>query len=857
MKPAHTPRALRNHIARSEALEVRAYPASLVTPAPPTDLTESDLTAETAAAPAVSAEQFDQLIRQDFAPPEASGPSAAAAPLTYDFDGNGKFDLADFNFFRLNFGKRGPNLLGDANKDGVVDLRDLVLLRQALSAATLRVQLFFADKSRILQPLNSMDVQFSTRLTEFPLAALQLDAAADNKGNLLTTENTPIRKLGVNGAWDGLTWSIPKLWQPTLRAGAYTLTIQLDLLKIESASVLLPSIPSLQRTFVRTTEIPSSDNMMRMISSTSEVYWDHARYSNFDLEDGAATIAMSTFIRYAADLPYPYDATSDPVRGFSRVPGRESASSAYNRLYEVYKSEHPTTVVAGYISWQSVMSTSSMLKEGLWPSDSTWIGEFFLRDILEPLPTSVGTDGRVNLETPQAQEMLFQAHLETALGLNGRPRNDMIHFDEVGYVYDQWETTAKLLERLRNALADHGVLVSINLGGWGWVAPFGFGPNVLQQLPKMADAVGIENIWNRDINNGVSFRSPASTRAIIANLRSVLAQGTAINLFPTDYDTNANFHSVTSIREVETTPYIVNNNNPLLENPTTALRITTSAPHHIFPLGGVAFELFRLEGLPPELARLPSKGWTAVAVPGQPNQVDLYNRNTRLEDIKRTAGITGAINYRATAGSNVVLADGQAIRRLLASLVMMTRNPGDKISISYSPGQSMPGGGGHTNSENWIYWPQQYGDPVGDYVIDSVNSQTGLITKMHRDFEGGRIEVYPEAGYVVSLPKRIAASTPNPLGDAGIALAVNATLNGDNKESDAGAVRQDVSIGTQGEPSIAPSGAMESGGVGLRSFLGSRAPSLAGPVAEQGVEMNLSLAHIGVALEQLDDEDLV
>ena len=425
------------------------------------------------------------------------------------------------------------------------------------------------------RPLTHLDVRF-TSPTPLSLANISLDVRDDGGGNLLTSANAPVPLRAADGTWDGLSWRVPNLFQATLQPGRYTFRVN----AVQSHSGALNGAREVG--FFRDTQIADSDEFMRIILNSSIEFWDHRSYTNLEAANGQANMALGTVIRYDADGVAKFDASADPVGGLSAVPGRESAASAYDRLYAQYKADHPEALVGLGLGWQSVKSPQTMREEGRWPSENILSTPFHSSCLASPLPSTPHADGTVDFTLAHCSETFYREVLDTSLGKRGAPRSDVAHFDEVFYTPKLWDTTVQLLRRLKNDLNDNGVLLSINLGGWGWVDPFFYGPNILQEVPQITDSLMLESIWNRSEPHFGSFRGVYATQKIISNLRYVMDRGVNVNLLHTTHDWNANVLDVLAIDEVPVRPYNIGGNNPFGET-TPGLRLTLSRPHRIFP----------------------------------------------------------------------------------------------------------------------------------------------------------------------------------------------------------------------------------------------------------------------------------
>jgi hypothetical protein len=385
----------------------------------------------------------------------------------------------------------------------------------------------------------------------------------------------------------------------------------------------------------------------------------------------------------------------------------------------------------------SVKDTPKIVDLHQWPPDAHHIDEFDPQFVSTELIVSSNNDGTLELNLPAAKQQIVNHHIREALGLGVRPRNDVIHFDEFAYTYRYWGTNVELMSRIREIAHANGTLVSVNLGGWGWAYPFnldgrGFGLDIVDTLPQLVDSVAIEGVWSRNPSvRGGTFRNIENTTGIIENLRAVMDRGANVMLIPTFYDISSNFYAIRDSQEVHDE-----------FGRLTGLLITTTGDHHIFPHAGLARDRVRFRDLPEEYKFLEGKSWEISPIAGRNDQILLTSLSGDLTALKQEHGIA---KIRLASGR---LQDMQASVWMDAALAMLARRPGDKIGVNDGTGDGLPGGGDPANPENWWYWPQMLGDPVTDYVFDEVEPD-GLmqIIRMHRDFEFGRLEVFPRDGY--------------------------------------------------------------------------------------------------------------
>lgn len=575
--------------------------------------------------------------------------------------------------------------------------------------------------------VSTLKITFKKAVSGFDLSDLVL--TRDGGANLLTSAQTLTTR-------DGVAWTLGNLSGVTQRAGAYQLTVKSQGAGIVDAAGQAVQVNVSQK-FAVLAQISSSDDFLRMIINPAHYYWKHDQVSNFDLRDGDSYLTLGTRVQWGLSSLYAalddgsMDASADPWRGLSGDPNQQNARDAYLALYQQYRAEHPEAVIGSNISAVGLESEQAMKEIGQWPPNALNIAQFAGAKFGPVASTALHHTATLDVSDPASLEMLYQAHVKEALGQGGRFKEDIVFYDEVGYVAGVWPHMVDLFTRLKQTLNENGVLVSINVGGWGWVDPFSnVSMNVIEEIKQMTDNVMVEGLWGREVAGlpGGSFRTVENTTKIIDNLRAVMDGGVSVVMLPNNYDSNNNHHEIAGATEI-------------IDDGQRKLLLTFDGPHHIFPTSGYTNEEFKLNGLPPQFKGLENVAWTVEEVPGKPNQVVLYDRFHSLEQIKTSAGIQGQVAF---AGGE--LEDMQANDRMTAALALLARRPGDSILVGTAPGDN-PGGGDPTSPDNWWYWPQQLGEPTADYVIDSVASN-GLIARMHRDFEHGRLEVFPDEGYV-------------------------------------------------------------------------------------------------------------
>ena len=564
---------------------------------------------------------------------------------------------------------------------------------------------------------DSVQIVFDQAVSGLTLANISL--THENGANLLTGQQTLTTT-------NGREWTLGNLRGLTEKAGVYRLNVNTPGVANDGTAVNL----SAQARFAILAEIRSSDSFMRMIINAGHQFMQPERFVTMDHNDGVSLLTLGTRLNYAVD-PNAFRSllgASAPAGGAVTA---QQAKDAYAELINRYENAHPEATTGSYIGARSIKGNQKASDLGTFPIDVLSIDPFKNLSVLDPIATSINNDGFLDVQDPDTLEAMFQNFYKEAVGLGSRPKQEIIHFDEVGYVYGDWPKLVELFSRLKTALHNEGVLVSINLGGWAWTKAFNIvSPTVIQDLTKMADSVMIESIWSNEPKApGGTFRNVENTQLIINNLRAAMDAGLNINLLPTQHTANQNILGITSVTEVEV-------------NGETKLLATLNRDHHIFPSGGRVQDQFHFSELTGQYANLNGVRWTAEEVPGKGNQVYLKSTWNTLAEVKAAHGITGQI---ALSGGK--LHDLQANTRMNAALALLARNPGDKILVHYSPGYTMPGDADPNHPDNWWYWPAQLGKPTAEYVVDSTGPQ-GQILTMHRDFANGTLIVHPTDGWV-------------------------------------------------------------------------------------------------------------
>lgn len=562
-------------------------------------------------------------------------------------------------------------------------------------------------------PLHSLTIAFDAPVVDLSLSDLSL--TREGGDNLLGAGQSLVTTDG------GLTWTLTGLDALTTRAGVYQVSVDVA---GESGASLVE-----QDQFAVLAQIGSSDEFLRMIILGDHKAWQPERFTNIDDLDGQTPFNENTRIRADADPGF-----WDSIPGIDLAPGEtptaEDYRFAYEYLVEREKLKRPDTVIGTYISSSAIKSPEQVAATTFWPPDALSSADIGAAQLIAGYSTSGTNIGRVNINDPASRELLYQAHVREALGQGTRPKTDLIHFDEVAYTYADWDSYVELFTRLKETLNQEGVLVSVNVGGWGWADPIEFiSGDVVEEIIGMTNSVEIEGIWSRGSATTGSYRTVDNTQKIIDNVRTVLDAGLTVELLPTPFERDVNVHDASSIKEV-----VVDGEKMLM--------VSMPKDHHIFPYGGRTDEFFRLTDLPPQFAALENVQWTAYEVAGSGNQVLLKQRFESLDSIKASAGISGSISIN---GGQVV--DRYASIRMSAAFAMLVREPGDSIFVHYSPGGAFPGEGDPDSPDNWFTWPEQLGAATADYVVDSVDA-SGEIALLHRDFERGRLWVHPHDGWV-------------------------------------------------------------------------------------------------------------
>ena len=680
-----------------------------------------------------------------------------------DADANGSVNLADFAAIKNAFGRQHGFRNGDFDLDGRVTLDDFMVLKENFGSEHSSQSTALTAQFTPIRPndpsaaVDRVVLRFPAPVDDIQLSDFRLDRNLDDSDNLLTSDQRLVRL-------NDQTYELQNLRSLTSRNGSYTLLFGGGLRGLTARDGRPVASFSSDR-FVVLPKFQASDDMLRMINRSSHVLWDHENYTNFFVGDGLSQFTLGVNARY--DWPSPTGCIagdpSDPFTGDFAGGSCESGREAYGRLYDLYKSEHPLAVTAVYNSSQSVMGVEAAAAQQKWPLDALDSRLFQPEWLTAAPPTSVVGEAGVDHTTTAGRT----AHLN-ALALAGlyvsSPTGplDAVQFDEVFYTMDHWEANVANYTELRRDLHENGMLVGVNLGGWGWNEPFFYGPDVVDELAEMVDAVQIENLWNKESRvAGGTFRTVQHTEKILSNLRRLMDAGVSVNLLasPTVAGHSA---AASRWREQNSNEHDILRVSEHVDSRTgqTVLAVGMTEAHHIFPLGEPQSHRkgrFQFAKLPVEYQFLEGYLWHVEEIPGNPLWVLLRHRSgIPLESLKAQNGVE-RIDF-----SGGVLRDYQANVRLLAAMIMMVRRPGDAFYLHDSPGDDPPGTptcddgkcdateriGDPEAPGAWWYWPRQFGRPTSDVIYDSIAAD-GRIERLHRDFEFGSIEILPQSGAVL------------------------------------------------------------------------------------------------------------
>lgn len=559
-------------------------------------------------------------------------------------------------------------------------------------------------------------------------------------GGEATADNTIQYKLSVDSIWtNGDTFTGPFTDDLVLTEANYDFRIRSvylgDTLYSNEENVTIEE----DEPPVGLMDMPISDVNMRAITNAAHPYWDTGLYLEYSEKAGDCLMVLGTRVNYSLNAErIRCSASGDPYEGLATSTelsnGLKHAWVRYGQLYSGYKVTHPDSLVGSYQASYNLKTDDWMLHTGLnYPPDTDQVAAYLpaCTGVGDPI-AAPGSVAGIKITEEECLSLSKDRFVEMAAGtLRNHFKEDTVWFDEVGYVAGQWDIQVDRFIDLKARFHDVGARIGLNLGGNNLTAAFPFAPNLFSQLPQMCDYFTQEGPWPRTAGaDGLSTRTQDNTIRLINNYRGLMDSGTSIIFIPTSAEQDNNIHNIASIVETDGG---------------TRLLVTFTSPAYIFPHGGYAVERMILSELTASVDGLEEYAWTPVEVVGNPSQVKLYVRFTTLSAIKTAQGIVGTIN---TTGGK--MEDLQASVRLNAGFAMMIRRPGDGLFVSQGPttDEGLAGGGVSSNPDCWWYWPQQFGEPIADYVIASTGAG-GIVTQMYRDFDNGRVTVYPSGGYVV------------------------------------------------------------------------------------------------------------
>lgn len=511
--------------------------------------------------------------------------------------------------------------------------------------------------------------------------------------------------------------------------------------------------------------ISASDEFLRCIVVAGQFFWFPDLYPEYATNREKS---FKSLLTYGVKYNYTYGAEPTRVSAngdayYGTATSAESGAGltgvrdVYLSGYLNYRSEFPDCVVGTYIGSLSLQTRARMLTTAFWPTQAALIDDFLPACTGAVLPTSPNNDAIILITDDTCRDLSVDIHNDIAWGNVGRFRTQLLHYDEVGWT-TAWDDNVERFTRLK---ADHnasGVLLSATIGGYNLIGvprvglggiP-GLGQNTMYDIPLMCDSMTSEGPWNYNPSiSAYGFRTKVLTENIIGTMRTIMNQGTNIELLPV-----LDAHSCVKLTIT----------NCVESDGNTKLHITLNRPHKIFPHSGYITGRVQLQNLPAAYSGLSAYSWTPEQVPGQPNQLKL-TPSTSLATIKTTEGYSTNISF--TSGEAW---DMQSSIRMLAGLAMMARRPGDKVCVHFAAiHNTYPGDGTNSDPDNWFYWPLILGAPTSDYIISSTGAAVPLssnvtgyknwqgvpipstdnpINSMYRNFENGVITVYPVSGYV-------------------------------------------------------------------------------------------------------------
>lgn len=497
-------------------------------------------------------------------------------------------------------------------------------------------------------------------------------------------------------------------------------------------------------------ELPSSDEVLSFLNIPNE--WVLASAPDLDAALWVESFRVNV---------------NDPLSG---AEGWHDARDRYQTLVDSAQRHNPHLAIGTnyslFVSPRAELQATGIFPHYRIPLEDVPSGFVEGVDFITDRPEA---DLAIDLANPAARAWLTQHLIDEGLGRGARPKTDILFLDAI-FIDGWWKHRVEVLSTVKQALNAEGVRLHLNIGGHGFLSPDNyFTGDLFGDLERIADAVMIESPWRLD------QRTVADTTGLIATLRGLLDRDMSVELWPAEYlatslksgrqeptTVSAKIQSIHEVRidfEGESIP---------------ALRVRTQRPHYVFPTSGG-------DGIAIELVDLPAgfEAWEGryrpVPVPGAPDQVDLVatHPSSRMTVLGR----------HLTAPGDAYLFDHGQIKRMMAGLAMLVREPGDSLVVGSTYSQADPPGGGEPDHiDNWQYWPSIFGEPMGAATIDQ--SSGGQVIKISRRFERGTIAVYPQTGRVDALPPAMADNRLLDLIRAAetAAAAIFASLGGDPDE---------------------------------------------------------------------------
>ena len=468
-------------------------------------------------------------------------------------------------------------------------------------------------------------------------------------------------------------------------------------------------------------------------------------------------------LNHGPNSSWMYQGAADVHGGRCDLPGTRSMRDVYEEFVHSAKSRRAAVgkdlLVGRYIGAQTLRTPEQLEKVNRWPSHNAVLDNFEPNMLAKPRAGWEGTDfGVIDYSNPRARQRAIEEFIAEARGQRGAPRTELIHFDEVSYLPESWPGLVEVFSSVKETLNREGILISTNLGGYSWRTAPAWGKDVLEQLPRMTNAIQIEGLPDRTAGG----LKESELLLTIKNVRSMLDQGLCFEFLPYMRPNRVKPYVIQGVEVTrEGFPCPVAMTNGGKGEPKLLLTLSENASA-TSPLGGSPFELFELGdrngkgGLP----ELPGDGWTCFPHPKEFNKMYMFRRDKTLEALADEAKLKNKhFQWNDLVGTQ--LYDMQSIYRVQAAFALVAcRDFEDCMWCHYTPQSFRPdtyaqftGRAAH----DWMRWPELLGPPQELDARILATADDGQVLEMRRLFQNAELIWYPDAGVVRFGP-------PKPLG---------------------------------------------------------------------------------------------